>query len=84
MELGVNALQHPNTWSKQKHWPTDAQGNPVYDPNAEMSATIARLRQHFKGCDYQKTLVLKQDRQVHSPDIRGMHTGIGYGRQRNA
>ena len=70
MELGVNALQHPNTWSKQKHWPTDAQGNPVYDPNAEMSATIARLRQHFKGCDYQKTLVLKQDRQVHSPDIR--------------
>ncbi|MCW7552834.1 conjugal transfer protein TraN [Endozoicomonas gorgoniicola] len=70
MELGVNALQHPNTWSKQKHWPTDAQGNPVYDSNAEMSATIARLRQHFKGCDYQKTLVLKPDRQVHSPDIR--------------
>ncbi|MET4694469.1 conjugal transfer protein TraN [Endozoicomonas lisbonensis] len=70
MELSVNVLQHPNTWSKQKHWPTDAQGNPVYDSNAEMSATIAQLRQHFKGCDYQKTLVLKQDRQVHSPDIR--------------
>ena len=29
MELGINALQHPNTWSKQKHWPTDAQGNPI-------------------------------------------------------
>ena len=74
MELGVNALQHPNTWSKQKHWPTDAQGNPVYDHSldgkSQMSATIARLRQHFKGCDYQKTLVLKQDRLVHSPDIR--------------
>ena len=21
MELSINALQHPNTWSKQKHWP---------------------------------------------------------------
>ena len=69
MELGINALQHPNTWSKQKHWPTDTQGNPVYDRNTEMSATIAQLRQHFKGCDYQKTLVLKKDREVHSPDI---------------
>ena len=70
MEQSVNALQHPNTWSKQKHWPTDAQGNPVYDRNAEMSATITQLRQHFKGCDYQKKLVLKKDRLVHSPDIR--------------
>ena len=70
MALGINALQHPNTWSKQKHWPVDAQGNSVYDSNREISATIARLRQHFKGCDYQKQLVLKQDRQVHSPDIR--------------
>ena len=24
MELGVKALEHPNTWSKQKDWPTDA------------------------------------------------------------
>ena len=70
VELGINALQHPNTWSKQKYWPTDTQGNPIYDQNSEMSATIARLRQHFKGCDYQKKLVLKKDRQVHSPDIR--------------
>ncbi|MET4694409.1 conjugal transfer protein TraN [Endozoicomonas lisbonensis] len=70
VEQSINALQHPNTWSKQKHWPTDAQGNPIYDKNGEMSATIARLRQHFKGCDYQKKLVLKQGRQVHSPDIR--------------
>lgn len=70
VEQSINALQHPNTWSKQKHWPTDAQGNPVYDKNSEMSATIARLRQHFKGCDYQRKLVLKKDRQVHSPDIR--------------
>ena len=70
MELSINALQHPNTWSKQKHWPADAYGNPVYDQNSEMSATIARLRQHFKGCDYQKKLILKKDRQVHSPDIR--------------
>ena len=74
MELGINALQHPNTWSKQKHWPADAQGNPIYDNSfdgkSEMSATIARLRQHFKGCDYQKKLVLKKERQVHSPDIR--------------
>ena len=65
-----DGLQHPNTWSKQKHWPADAQGNPIYDKNNEMSVTIARLRQHFKGCDYQKKLVLKKDRQVHSPDIR--------------
>ena len=74
VELGINALQHPNTWSKQKHWPTDSQGNPIYDNSldgkSEMSATIARLRQHFKGCDYQKKLVLKKDRRVHSPDIR--------------
>ena len=70
MEQSINALQHPNTWSKQKHWPTDTHGNPVYDKNREMSATIARLRQHFKGCDYQKKLVLKKNRQVHSPDIR--------------
>ena len=70
MEQSINALQHPNTWSKQKHWPTDAQGNPIYDQNSEMSASIARLRQHFRGCDYQKKLVLKKDRQVHSPDIR--------------
>ncbi|KEQ17871.1 conjugal transfer protein TraN [Endozoicomonas numazuensis] len=70
IEQSINALQHPNTWSKQKHWPTDAQCNPIYDKNGEMSATIARLRQHFKGCDYQKKLVLKQGRQVHSPDIR--------------
>ena len=70
MEQSINALQHPNTWSKQKHWPTDTQGNPIYDQSSEMSATIARLRQHFKGCDYQKKLVLKKGRQVHSPDIR--------------
>ena len=70
VEQSINALQHPNTWSKQKHWPTDSYGNPVYDKNSEMSATIAKFRQHFKGCDYQKKLVLKQDRQVHSPDIR--------------
>ncbi|WP_252180161.1 conjugal transfer protein TraN [Endozoicomonas sp. 4G] len=70
VEQSINALQHPNTWSKQKHRPTDANGNPIYDKNSEMSATIARLRQHFKGCDYQKKLVLKKDHQVHSPDIR--------------
>ncbi|WP_062270753.1 conjugal transfer protein TraN [Endozoicomonas arenosclerae] len=70
VEQSMNALLHPNTWSKQKHWPTDAHGNPVYDKNREMSATIARLRQHFRGCDYQKKLVLKKDRQVHIPDIR--------------
>ncbi|WP_422410222.1 MULTISPECIES: conjugal transfer protein TraN [unclassified Endozoicomonas] len=74
VEQSIKALQHPNTWSKQKHWPTDANGNPIYDNSldgqSEMSATIARLRRHFRGCDYQRTLVLKQDRQVHSPDIR--------------
>ncbi len=70
VEQSINALQHPNTWSKQKSWPSDVHGNPLYDQNSEMSATIARLRQHFKGCDYQKKLVLKKDRQVHSPDIR--------------
>ncbi len=74
MELGVKALEHPNTWSKQKDWPTDKNGNPVYDNTldgkSEMSTTIARLRQHFKGCDYQKKLILKKDRQVHSPDIK--------------
>ena len=70
LDRGFSGHLGNNTWSKQKHWPTDAQGNPVYDTNAEMSATIARLRQHFKGCDYQKTLVLKQGQQVHSPDIR--------------
>ena len=70
MEQSINALQHPNTWSKQQHWPVDVQGNPIYHQNSEMSATIAQLRQHFKGCDYQKKLVLKKDRQVHSPDIR--------------
>ncbi len=70
MELGVKALEHPNTWSKQKDWPTDAKGQPIYDQNSEMSATIARMRQHFKGCDYQKKLILKKDRQVHSPDLK--------------
>ena len=70
VEQSINALQHPNTWLKPKHWPADSHGNPVYDKNSEMSATIARLRQHFKGCDYQKKLILKKDRLVHSPDIR--------------
>ena len=70
MEQSISALQHPNTWSKQKHWPTDAKGNPIYDKNKAMSEMIARLRQHFKGCDYQKKLVLQKDRQVHSSDIR--------------
>ncbi len=70
MELGVKALEHPNTWSKQKDWPTDTKGQPIYDQNSEMSATIARMRQHFKGCDYQKKLILKKDRQVHSPDLK--------------
>ena len=70
MELGVKALEHPNTWSKQKDWPTDTKGQPIYDQNSEMSATIARMRQHFKGCDYQRKLILKKDRQVHSPDIK--------------
>lgn len=76
MELGVTALEHPNTWAKQKDWPTDEHGNPVYDPRREMSETIARLRQHFKGCDYQRTLILKPDRIVHSPDIRTCSTAL--------
>ena len=70
MELAIKALQHPNTWSSRKGWPTDAQHNTVYDNNHAMNLTIAQLRQHFKGCEYQKKLSLQGSRMVHSPDIR--------------
>ena len=62
MELSIKALEHPATWSKQNILP-------LHD-KSEMSTTIALLRNHFKDCDYHKALVLKPDREVHSPDIR--------------
>ena len=55
VEESINALQHPNTWSKQKHWPTDDQGNPIYDKNSEMSATIARCGNTSKAVIIRKS-----------------------------